>query len=100
MHGSELSIISLQTKTLVSRSLGDQSTFVYNKFMMSEQKNNILFETKQLSKHFGGLKAVDGVSMAISRGGLHSIIGPNGAGKTTFLNLLSGVFPVMWKKQR
>jgi branched-chain amino acid transport system ATP-binding protein len=60
--------------------------------MMSELINSVLFETKQLSKHFGGLKAVDGVSMDITRGGLHSIIGPNGAGKTTFLNLLSGVY--------
>lgn len=60
--------------------------------MMSDQENNVLFETRRLSKHFGGLRAVDEVSMEIRRGGLHSIIGPNGAGKTTFLNLLSGVY--------
>jgi branched-chain amino acid transport system ATP-binding protein len=60
--------------------------------MMSEQKNSILFKTSQLSKYFGGLKAVDKVSLEIPHGGLHSIIGPNGAGKTTLLNLLSGVF--------
>lgn len=59
---------------------------------MNEQKNGVLFEIRQLSKYFGGLKAVDGISMEISRGGLHSIIGPNGAGKTTFLNLLSGIY--------
>jgi branched-chain amino acid transport system ATP-binding protein len=51
----------------------------------------ILLETEDLSRHFGGLKAVDGVNLKIHSGQLHSIIGPNGAGKTTLFNLLSGV---------
>ncbi len=51
---------------------------------------NIILETRNVSKHFGGLKAVDGVSLQVQAGTLHSIIGPNGAGKTTFFNLLSG----------
>lgn len=59
---------------------------------MNAQSADVLFKTIELSKYFGGLKAVDRVSIEIQRGGLHSIIGPNGAGKTTFLNLLSGVF--------
>jgi len=42
-----------------------------------------ILETKNLSKAFGALAAVDGVSLAIEAGSLHSIIGPNGAGKTT-----------------
>ena len=45
-----------------------------------------------LSKHFGGLKAVDGVSFAVRRGGVHALIGPNGSGKTTILNVLSGIY--------
>ncbi|MFQ5594125.1 MAG: ABC transporter ATP-binding protein [Anaerolineae bacterium] len=49
-----------------------------------------ILETHDLSKHFGGLKAVDGVTMQVREGALHSIIGPNGAGKTTLFNLLSG----------
>jgi branched-chain amino acid transport system ATP-binding protein len=49
-----------------------------------------ILETHDLSKHFGGLRAVDGVTMQVREGALHSIIGPNGAGKTTFFNLLSG----------
>jgi branched-chain amino acid transport system ATP-binding protein len=48
-------------------------------------------ETQNLSRYFGGLKAVDSVDFRLEGGGLHSIIGPNGAGKTTFLNLISGV---------
>jgi branched-chain amino acid transport system ATP-binding protein len=46
--------------------------------------------TDGLSINFGGLRAVDTVSVSISRGGITSVIGPNGAGKSTFFNLLSG----------
>jgi branched-chain amino acid transport system ATP-binding protein len=52
-----------------------------------------LLETKSLTKSFGALAAVDGVSLAVEAGSLHSIIGPNGAGKTTLFNLLTGTFP-------
>jgi len=52
-----------------------------------------LLETKNLTKAFGALTAVSGVSLAIEAGSLHSIIGPNGAGKTTLFNLLTGTFP-------
>jgi branched-chain amino acid transport system ATP-binding protein len=45
---------------------------------------------ENVSRHFGGLKAVDNVSMTIPPGERHAIIGPNGAGKTTLFNLISG----------
>jgi len=51
-----------------------------------------ILETQNLSKAFGALAAVDGVSLAIEAGTLHSIIGPNGAGKTTLFNLLTGTY--------
>ena len=52
--------------------------------------SEIIFETKNLTKQFGALVAVDDVSMQVRKNSLHAIIGPNGAGKTTFFNLLSG----------
>jgi branched-chain amino acid transport system ATP-binding protein len=51
-----------------------------------------LLETRELTKSFGALTAVNGVSLAVEPGSLHSIIGPNGAGKTTLFNLLTGTF--------
>lgn len=52
-----------------------------------------LLQVETVSKRFGNLVAVDGVSMTVETGELRAIIGPNGAGKTTFFNLLSGLFP-------
>lgn len=59
---------------------------------MSARNPAIILETHDIAKHFGGLKAVDGVSLRVAEGTLHAIIGPNGAGKTTLFNLISGRF--------
>jgi branched-chain amino acid transport system ATP-binding protein len=45
-----------------------------------------------VSKHFGGVRAVEGVTLSIRSGELISIIGPNGAGKTSLLNMISGFY--------
>src|SRR5712691_11324754 len=52
-----------------------------------------VLELKGLSKSFGGLHAVRGVSLEIMPGDRKAIIGPNGAGKTTLFNLITGIFP-------
>jgi branched-chain amino acid transport system ATP-binding protein len=52
----------------------------------------MLLEVEDLAVHFGGVKAVDGVSFAVEAGEVFSIIGPNGAGKTTIFNLISRIY--------
>lgn len=51
-------------------------------------------QTHNLKKHFGGVHAVDGLTIAIRKGTITSIIGPNGSGKSTLVNLLSGVHQI------
>jgi branched-chain amino acid transport system ATP-binding protein len=51
-----------------------------------------ILEAERLSIAFGGVRAIDGVSLAIEPGLVFSIIGPNGAGKTTLFNLFSGLY--------
>ena len=53
-----------------------------------------ILQVRKLSKHFGGVAAVDNVSLEVSVGVLQAVIGPNGAGKTTLINMLSGDLPV------
>ena len=54
----------------------------------------ILLEATDITKAFGGVRAVDTVSVAVHEGTIHALIGPNGAGKTTFFNAISGfTFP-------
>jgi len=52
-----------------------------------------LLEVRDLCRHFGGVRAVDGVSFTVPEGGVHAVIGPNGAGKTTLFNVITGVLP-------
>lgn len=51
-----------------------------------------ILSLRNVQKHFGGVKAVDGIDIDVSRGTVHALIGPNGSGKTTTLNVLSGIY--------
>jgi branched-chain amino acid transport system permease protein len=51
-----------------------------------------LLELQDLKRYFGGVKAVDGVSIAVRCGHIHGLIGPNGSGKSTAVNVISGLY--------
>src|SRR5919201_3795518 len=53
-----------------------------------------MLEARQVTKDFGGLRALSGVDLAIEEGEIFSLIGPNGAGKTTFFNLVTAIYPL------
>ena len=53
-----------------------------------------LLEVRNLTKHFGGLTAVDDVSFTVEKGEIFGLIGPNGSGKTTIFNLITNAYPV------
>jgi len=51
----------------------------------------MFLQVKDVTRTFGGVKALDGVSLTVAQGHVHGLIGPNGAGKTTLINVLSGI---------
>jgi branched-chain amino acid transport system ATP-binding protein len=52
----------------------------------------VTLEIRGLTRHFGGIKALDGVDLRLVRGELAGIIGPNGSGKTTLFNVITGIY--------
>jgi len=52
-----------------------------------------VLELKGLTKHFGGVRAVDNVDLTVAQGEILGLIGPNGSGKSTIVNLICGLFP-------
>ena len=52
----------------------------------------MILEVRELTRHFGGIKALDGVDFRLGRGEIVGIIGPNGSGKTTLFNVITGIY--------
>ncbi|BCJ85484.1 branched-chain amino acid ABC transporter ATP-binding protein/permease [Effusibacillus dendaii] len=63
-----------------------------DKKMFTGSTADSLLKVSDLVLHFGGVKAVDGVSLQVLQGDVHCVIGPNGSGKSTLLNLISGIY--------
>ncbi len=57
-----------------------------------EKSDEIVLDVQGIAKHFGGLKALDGVDLSVRRGSVHALIGPNGSGKSTFINVITGLY--------
>ena len=54
--------------------------------------NETLLEVKEISKHFGGVKALDKVNLSIKKGEIHCLVGENGCGKSTLIKVISGFY--------
>lgn len=59
---------------------------------LKSSDGGVLLELKNLKRYFGGVKAVDGISVTVKRGHVHGLIGPNGSGKSTAVNVISGLY--------
>jgi branched-chain amino acid transport system permease protein len=57
-----------------------------------QQETGVMLELVDVQRHFGGVKAVDGISMRVQAGHVHGLIGPNGSGKSTLVNVISGLY--------
>ena len=56
------------------------------------QETGLLLDLFDVKRYFGGIKAVDGVTMQVRKGHVHGLIGPNGSGKSTLVNVISGLY--------
>jgi len=63
-----------------------------NVLVKKDADGSPLLELRELKRNFGGVRAVDGVSLVVRAGRIHGLIGPNGSGKSTLVNVISGLY--------
>jgi len=72
---------------------GDISTYAkLGAFALPESRKGAALSIDDVSKEFGGVRALDSVTVAVESGEIYAIVGPNGSGKTTLLNMISGLY--------
>lgn len=97
IYGSILAAIMLFSPSGVAGLIKRRSLFVPEQDIAQDYKpvvaSDVVLEVKDIAKRFGGIQAVQGLSLQVRAGEIKSIIGPNGAGKSTALALISGSIP-------
>lgn len=81
---------------ILPRNLRDEDAFnLAERVNMIKGRDNMqaILEMRNITKSFGGVKALDNVNLKVSSGEIHALVGENGAGKSTLMNVLSGVYP-------
>ncbi|MEO8037489.1 MAG: branched-chain amino acid ABC transporter ATP-binding protein/permease [Betaproteobacteria bacterium] len=85
-------IKNIRAKFVTARTTTDTSGIPPLVLDVQGDGGQALLKVENLQKHFGGLRAVDGIDIDVQRGTVHALIGPNGSGKTTSLNVMSGIY--------
>jgi len=76
----------------LSSSIEAMSRLVHPSSSNASENGNLILKASDILMQFGGLKAINHVSLLVERGTIHGLIGPNGSGKSTMMNVLTGIY--------
>ncbi len=76
----------------LSSSIEAMSRLVHPSSSNASENGNLILKASDILMQFGGLKAINHVSLQVERGTIHGLIGPNGSGKSTMMNVLTGIY--------
>ena len=76
----------------LSSSIEAMSRLVHPSSSNDSENGNLILKASDILMQFGGLKAINHVSLQVERGTIHGLIGPNGSGKSTMMNVLTGIY--------
>ena len=83
---------ALAQEELASVSAAKKAAVAVKDAPRPEPQGRVLLEAKDIGLHFGGLAALDGVSLTLRAGEVVGLIGPNGSGKSSFINVMAGIY--------